>query len=105
MAETYFIVAGILIIALFAIRIVVVSHTLVLVYIAFLTSLCVNEWLHLDQEVSGLLHADALGVLFLSMTAIITFFSAIHYIIYAKKRNQGARAISIHNGSFVIFVT
>src|SRR5258706_10035431 len=105
MAEIYFIASGIIIIALFAVRTTVVSHTLVFVYIAFLGWLCISEWQLLDQNVSGLLHADALGVLFLFVTLIVTFFSAMHYIIYAQKRNQGARAISIHNGSFVVFVT
>ncbi|MBI1769837.1 MAG: hypothetical protein HYR67_15840 [Bacteroidetes bacterium] len=105
MAEIYFIASGIIIITLFAVRSTTVSHTLVFIYIAFLGWLCISEWQLLDQNVSGLLHADALGVLFLFVTLIVTFFSAMHYIIYAQKRNQGARAISIHNGSFVIFVT
>src|SRR5438445_13815848 len=105
MAEIYFIAAGIIIIALFAVRNITVSHTLVFVYLACLGWLSVSEWRLLNIDVSGLLHADALGVLFLFVTLIVTFFSAMHYIIYAQKRNQGARAISIHNGSFVIFVT
>lgn len=105
MAEIYFIAAGILIITLFTVRISAISHALVFVYVGFLGWLCFNEWQLLNQEVSGLLHADALGVLFLFVTLIITFFSAMHYVLYAQKRNQGARAIAIHNASFVIFVT
>ena len=105
MTEIYFIISVVLIITLFFVRVIAISHALVFIFIGLLGWLCVNEWLLLDLPVEGLLHADALGVLFLFITLIITFFSTIHYIIYAQKRNQGVRAISIHNGSFVIFVT
>ncbi len=105
MTEIYFAASALLIITLFLVRKTTVSHALVFLYIVVLGLLCVNEAQLLDQQRSGLLHADALGVLFLFVTLIITFFSAFHYVIYAKKRNQGARAIAIHNGAFVIFVT
>jgi hydrogenase-4 component F len=105
MTEIYFIVSVIIIITLFFVRVILISHALVFIFIGLLGWLCVNEWMLLDKPVEGYLHADALGVLFLFITLIITFFSKIHYIIYAHKRNQGVRAIAIHNGSFVIFVT
>src|SRR5579859_7835100 len=105
MVETYFIAAGIIIIALFFVRIIAVSHTLVFIYLGFLGGLCFQELAVINFEVTGLLHADALGVLFLFITLIISAFCTLHYIIYARKRNQIARTIAIHNGSFVIFVT
>ncbi len=105
MTDIYFIAAGIIIFTLFFVRVIAISHALVFVYLGFLGWLCFNEWKLLNQEVTGLLHADALGVLFLFVTLIISFFCLIHYMIYATKRNQIARTIAIHNGSFVIFVT
>ena len=105
MTEIYFIASGILIVTLFIVRITNISHALVFTYLGFLAWLCFQELNLLDRDVTGLLHADALGVLFLFVTLIISFFCAVHYIIYAKKRNQVARTIAIHNGSFVIFVT
>lgn len=105
MMALYFIAAVVLIIALFVVRVVNLSHAMVFGYIGLLGWLCWHEYSLIDLPVNGLLHADSLGVLFLFVTWMITFFSTIHYIIYARKRNQGVRAIAIHNGSFVIFVT
>jgi len=104
MIQTYFVASGLLIVALFMVRNVVVSHSLVFVFIGCLTGLCFHEWNALNTEFSALLHADALGVLFLFVTLIISAFAALHYVLYAQKRDQVAKTVAIHNGSFVIFV-
>src|SRR5579859_1270254 len=105
MVVTYFIAAGIIIIALFFVRVIALSHALVFIYLGFLGLLSFQQLNLINLEVAGFLHADALGVLFLFVTLIVSIFCTLHYIIYAKKRNQIARTIAIHNGSFVIFVT
>ena len=104
MVTLYFIIAGILIISLFFIQRAVVSHLLVFVFIAMLGALCSYEALHLNLVEDSFFKADALGVLFLFVTLIISFFSAIHYIIYVNKRKQGEQSVAIHNASFVLFV-
>ena len=105
MVTFYFIAAGILIVTLFFIQKSVVSHVLVFVFISMLGALCSYEALHLNLVEDSFFKADALGVLFLFVTLIISFFSAIHYIIYVDKRKQGERSVAIHNASFVVFVT
>jgi hydrogenase-4 component F len=105
MVIAYFISAGLLIIILFFLRNVVLCHVLVFIYLLFLGALCWYEAQNLNVTPHTFLQADALGLLFLCVTFIISIFSAFHYIIYANKRTQEARAVAIHNGSFVIFVT
>ena len=64
MTEIYFIISVIIIITLFFVRVTVISHILVFIFIGLLGWLCVTEYFLLEKQVEGLLHADALGVLF-----------------------------------------
>ncbi len=105
MATIYFIASGIFIPTLFFSRNIRVSHILVFAFISVLGALCLYEAQHLYLVETSFFRAGPLGVLFLFVTLIISFFSHIHYVIYASKRVQGARSISVHNSSFVIFVT
>ncbi len=105
MVTLYFIAAGIFIPVLFFNRNIRISHTLVFAFISILGALCIYEARHLYSVESSFFKAGPLGVLFIFVTLIISFFSHIHYVIYANKREQGARSVSVHNSSFVIFVT
>jgi hydrogenase-4 component F len=105
MVTEYFIAAGILAPILFFNRNIRISHFLIFAFILLMGGLCFYEARHLNLVENSFFKADALGVLFLFVTFIISFFSAIHYVIYASKRNQSANTIGIHNASFLIFIT
>jgi hydrogenase-4 component F len=105
MVTTYFIAAGLVIILILAFQKPVISHGLVFIFMGFLTALCISQYGSFQQPDNAFLKADALGIIFLFVTLIISFFSAGHYIIYARKRTQASSVIAIHNASFVVFVT
>lgn len=105
MVTTYLIVASLTVVALYFIKAPILSHSIVFVFILFFALVCIQEAQFLNQFENSLFKADALGVLFLFVTLIISFFAAIHYVIYAQKRQQSARTIAIHNSAFVLFVT
>lgn len=105
MVSAYFITAGILIPLLFFNRSQRLSHFLVFAFIGLLGALCLYEAKHLNLPEGSLFKADALGVLFIFVLFIISFFAAFHYVIYANKRKQTARSIGLHNASFLIFIT
>ncbi len=105
MVTTYFIVAGIAIVTILAFQKPIISHGMVFIFLGFLAALSMNESGSFENPEGVFFKADALGVIFLFVTLIISFFSAIHYIVYAQKRNQASSVIAIHNASFVVFVT
>ena len=105
MVTIYFTAAIVIILLILLIRKPVVSHILVFVYIGFLGALCLSESTHYDNPTGEFFKADALGVLLLFVTLIISFFSAIHYAVYAQKRLQAPGIVAVHNASFVVFAT
>lgn len=105
MVTVYFIAASVIILLILLIRKPVVSHALVFIYVGFLGALCVSESSHYDNPAGDFFKADALGVLLLFVTLIISFFSAIHYAVYAQKRLQASGIVAVHNASFVVFAT
>jgi hydrogenase-4 component F len=105
MVTLYFVAAGVIILLILLIRKPVISHALVLVFIGFLGMLCFSESTHYDNPDGDFFKADALGVLLLFVTLIISFFAAIHYAVYAQKRLQAPGIVAVHNASFVVFVT
>lgn len=63
-----------------------------------------TQYLFVSDFDSQYFETDGIGLLFLTLLTIISFFCIIHSIIYSYKRNDSLPEIEVYNGSMVLFI-
>lgn len=63
-----------------------------------------TEYLFVSDFDSQYFETDGIGLLFLTLLTIISFFCIIHSIIYSSKSNHTLPEIEVYNGSLVLFI-
>lgn len=99
----FLLITASLTIVTYLVRVIVISHTLVFLYVGLLVLLGLSILKNVDQPLGEFFFADRLGLIFFTVLVIVSLFSAIHYIKFVAHRNVTASSVALHNAGTIFF--
>lgn len=99
----FFVVSIVASAAAFLIKNTQINHIISICYTFVLIAFTVVEHSMIGHKQLVYFMPDALGFLLLSIMAIISFFTAIHYKVFADRRKEKSYVVGVHNSMFILF--
>lgn len=81
----------------------VLTHVMVLTYLAGLGFFAITLYQHLGERLDEYFYCDRLGFIFFIVLIIVSLFSGVHYITFVGYRNVPREAMALHNAGTIFF--
>lgn len=103
MIYLFFILTAVLSIITYFIRVRVLSHGMVFVYVSLMIVLALQLWPQAGQLLNEYFYSDRLGLIFYLILILVSLFSAIHYVKFVQDRNVNIKDVALHNAGTIFF--
>ncbi len=100
---TFIIITAVLAIVTYFVRIILLSHALVFLYVALMVMLGVSLGNKAGESLGEFFFADRLGLIFYVVLVIVSLLSAVHYIKFVQDRKVVASSVALHNAGTIFF--
>jgi len=103
MIYLFFILTAAIAILTYFIRVRVLSHVMVFLYVGLMIVMAINLWPQAGEILNEYFYSDRLGLIFYFILILVSLFSAIHYVKFVEDRNVKVSDVALHNAGTIFF--